>query len=159
MSALPLHAPTIRLASTSVPEALHRLFERARLAEPPLSVEDLHFDAHVTPTSERILLAFRADQADVNLLVLLSPALREHEPTEYGDGFNLRTAPAEGPDFADAPAGACEYILQEPDCPWWQPTLDGPGRRWVYRTTDFDLVQVIVDDERGRVLLRAMNPS
>jgi hypothetical protein len=159
MSALPLHAPTIHLATTSVPDTLHRFFERVRLAEPPVSVEDLHFDASMTPNSEKVLLSFRAEKGDVNLLVLLSPALRRNEPTHYSADFRLRPAPADGPDFTDAPAGACEYVLDEPDCAWWAPTLDGPGRRWVYRTTDFDVVEVIVDDTTGRVLLRAANPS
>ena len=41
---------------------------------------------------ERVLLAFSAAHSDVNLLVLLSPALREAEPIRYDKAFQLRTA-------------------------------------------------------------------
>ena len=114
-------------------------------------------DARMSATSEKVLLAFNADQPDVNLLVLLSPALRETEPTRYDQRFQLRTVTEQGPDVDACPPGACEYVLHEPDCPWWRPELRGAGRRWVYRTTDFDQVEVIVDDGRGAVALRALS--
>jgi len=152
MSALPLHAPIVRLASASVPEPLRRLFQEANLAELPSSVTNLHLDTEIQPGSEKVLLTFEADRADINLFVLLSPALRETSPTRLEeDDPGIMRFP--GGDL-DAPSGTC---LSEPAFPWWLPDEDGPGRRYAYSTGRFDFVEVIIEDLTSRVFIRAVN--
>jgi hypothetical protein len=140
MSALPLHAPVLKLASTSVPAPLRRFFEQARLAELPASVSDLHFDTDATPGVEKTLLAFRADRAEVNLFVLLSGGLRDVYPSRLEDELDFG-------DFSDE---------HEPDFPWWRPDPDGPGRRYVFNTTEFDFVEVVIEDLSDKVFIRAI---
>lgn len=152
MSALPLHAPIVKLATTSVPAPLRRLFREANLAELPGSVSDLHLDTEVQPGSEKVLLTFRAERSDINLFVLLSPALRETEPTRLEDE-DAATMRFPGGD-QEIPAGNC---LSEPSFPWWTPDEDGPGRRFAFSTDRFDFVEVIIEDLTNRVFIRAVN--
>ncbi len=152
MSALPLHAPIVKLASASVPEPLRRLFREADLAELPASVSDLHLDTDMQPGNEKVLLTFRAERADINLFVLLSPSLRSTPSTrlEDEDAGTMRF-PGGG---EDVPSGSC---YSEPSFPWWQPDEDGPGRRFAYSTQRFDFVEVIIEDLTDRVFIRAVN--
>jgi hypothetical protein len=145
MSALPLHAPVLQLASRSVPEPLRALFRRARLGEPPLSIREVHLDTDHGAGATKILLSFQADRGELNLFQLLSPALQGTDPTRLEDGPALRLA-----DEADDP------IPAEVDHPWWCPDACGPGRRFAYSTPDLDFVEVIIDDLADRVFLRAI---
>ncbi|MBT8485983.1 MAG: hypothetical protein HKO59_17390 [Phycisphaerales bacterium] len=139
MSALPLHQPVLKLASRTVPPALRAFFAQAGLAEPPSSVCDLHFDTDRQPGCVKTLLAFTAGRADLNLFLLLSPALQRAVPARIEE---------------DPVAAAA--MRPEPDFPWWDPPAQGPARRFAYDTDALDFVEVILDDLTGTVFIRAI---
>ena len=153
MPAQPLHAPVVKLASTSVPAPIRRLFTEAELAEPPTTVCDLHLDTEHGHGAEKVLLAFTAGRADVNLFQLLSPALQRTEGVRYEE---LIEPPREHGDATGARPPNEHLLSAEPDHPWWCPDQLGPGRRFSFSTAAFDFVEVIITDLEPTVFIRAV---
>lgn len=150
MSALALHAPVLKLATTSVPQPLRQFFREAELAELPSSVWDVHFDTDSSGGCRKTLLSFSANRADINLFILLSPGLGRTQSTRIGD-FVAAASGAPSPTTLDGVIG------HEPDFPWWDVDPAGPGRRYAYTTQNMDFVEVIIDDLKPTVFIRSIN--
>jgi hypothetical protein len=54
-------------------------------------------------------------------------------------------------------AGRGSSPADEPDFPWWRPQPAGRARRYAYSTSSFDFVEVIIDEQRAEVFVRAIN--
>jgi hypothetical protein len=155
MSALPLLEPLERSRS-GTPESLQQLLGDAQLAGLPASTTDLHFDAATHAGTRKWLVQFTAERADINRFHALSPGLRRCRPLRFDDRHHLLTTPAGGSAPRDGPHRGVEYVPAEPEFPWWDPELRGPGRLFVFGTPAFDFVELIVDDTRNRITIRVI---
>jgi hypothetical protein len=156
MSALPL-IDRPNLTCTSTPEPLRQLLDGAQLAGLPPSATDLQFDAAVLGDTRKTLVQFNADRSDVNRFHALSPGLRRCRPLRFDERHHLLTTPLSGNAPRDGPLGSAEYVPAEPEFPWWNPELCGPGRLYAFGTPTFDFVEVIVDDLQSRVTIRIIS--
>ncbi len=157
MTALPISELAIETASNHSLGPLKRLFSRTQLADLPASARDLRYDTDHRPGVRKTLLTFTADRADVMLFVALSPALRQADPQRLYSHIRLAGRFFDGPSGGNDNQMHNEEITAELDFPWWRPDVDGQGRRFAYNTPAFDFVEVIIDEERGRVYIRAID--
>ena len=156
MTALPSSGSRVGRGSAEVGGPLSRLFDRAGLAYLPDSARELEFDTDMRPGVEKTLLRFTADRGDILMFVALSPALRRNVAERFCGQFRLRTESGDEGGPVAQWSGNEGRIVEEPEHPWWQPELCGSGRRFAYSTERFDFVEVIIDDEGGKVFLRTI---
>ena len=156
MTALPVPNDTPGTGMMTASGPLHRFFTQTRLADMPETAHNLQFDTDVQPRGTKTLMSFTADVADVMLFVAMSPAIRQAEPERYSEKFHLVADSADSPAKMTGGEDPCRRIPDEPDFPWWRPELVGHGRRYAYDTPDFDFIEIILDDERGEVFIRAI---
>ncbi len=135
---------------------MHRLFSQARIAELPGSAHNLKYDTDTQPGGTKTLLTFAADRADVMLFVAMSPALRKTEAERYSTDYRLEVGASDSHAKVTGGPDSCRRIPDEPDFPWWRPELFGNGRRFAYDTPDYDFIEVIINDDRGEVFIRAI---
>jgi hypothetical protein len=138
-------------------QPVQKLFQRADLAHPPVSIRDLRLDTARGAGAEKTLMAFNADHADLIGFIASSPAFRRAAsaaPDRRSRAVLRRVGrPAAGKDAASRG----ESPADEPEFPWWRPQPAGRTRRYAYSTSSFDFVEVIIDEQRAEVFLRAIN--
>jgi hypothetical protein len=156
MSALLLiDRPQPRFSTT--PEPLRPVLDGAHLAGLPPSATDLRVEGACLEGTHKTLVQFHADRADINRFHALSAGLRRCRPLRFDDRHHLLTTPLSANAPRDGPPNSVEYVPAEPEFPWWDPELHGPGRLYAYGTTAFDFVEVIFDDAHDRVTIRIIS--